>query len=212
MPTSAPSAKRWGVVLCDPDEDGWPESRGCQRSVRNFFFHNVPGPDGSRRFVEEGLTTNVAYAEGRARGAMGIDYGEYRPGKNALLIGNFANEPDTFLTLDNPRKLLFSDAALAVAWRARAGARSSSARFSSITTTMADSTCSPAMAISNRKSPTFRQDRLTLRPRSSTGTPATTSGYRTRDESERRARPVRPLVGRGCAFSISTATAGWTWC
>jgi hypothetical protein len=45
---------------------------------------------------------------------MGIDYGEYRPGKNALLIGNFANEPDTFLTLDNPKKLLFSDAALAV--------------------------------------------------------------------------------------------------
>src|SRR5258707_2466867 len=45
---------------------------------------------------------------------MGIDYGEYPPGKNSLLIGNFANEPDTFLTLDNPRKLLFSDAALSV--------------------------------------------------------------------------------------------------
>ena len=65
-------------------------------SVRNFFFHNVPGPNGIRRFVEVGLTTNVAYAEGRARGAMGIDYGEYRPGKNALLISNFSNEPIPF--------------------------------------------------------------------------------------------------------------------
>jgi hypothetical protein len=109
-----PVGKALGVVICDPDEDGWPDLVVANDTVRNFFFHNVPGPNGSRRYVEEGLSTNVAYAEGRARGAMGIDYGEYRPGKNALLIGNFANEPDTFLTLDNPRKLLFSDAALAV--------------------------------------------------------------------------------------------------
>ncbi len=106
--------KALGVVICDPDGDGWPDIVVANDTVRNFFFHNVAGPDGSRRFVEKGLQTNVAYAEGRARGAMGIDYGEYRPGKNALLIGNFANEPDTFLTLDNPSRLLFSDAALAV--------------------------------------------------------------------------------------------------
>ncbi len=109
-----PVGKSLGVVLCDPDGDGWPDLVVANDSVRNFFFHNVPGPNGGRRFVECGLTTNVAYAEGRARGAMGIDYGEYRPGKNALLIGNFANEPDTFLTLDNSKKLLFSDGALAV--------------------------------------------------------------------------------------------------
>jgi enediyne biosynthesis protein E4 len=106
--------KSLGVVLCDPDQDGWPDLVVANDSVRNFFFHNVPDAAGGRRFVEQGLTTNVAYAEGRARGAMGIDYGEYRPGKNALLICNFANEPATFLTLDNPKKLLFSDAALAV--------------------------------------------------------------------------------------------------
>lgn len=109
-----PVGKSLGVVICDPDEDGWPDLVVANDTVRNFFFHNVPGPDGGRRFVEEGLSTNVAYAEGRARGAMGIDYGEYRPGRNALVIGNFANESDTFLTLDNPKKLLFSDAALAV--------------------------------------------------------------------------------------------------
>ena len=109
-----PVGKSLGVVICDPDDDGWPDIVVANDSVRNFFFHNVPGPNGSRRFVECGLTTNVAYAEGRARGAMGIDYGEYRPGKNALLIGNFANEPNTFLTLDSATRLLFSDAALAV--------------------------------------------------------------------------------------------------
>ncbi len=109
-----PVGKALGVVLCDPDEDGWPDLVVANYTVRNFFFHNVLGPNGSRRFVEEGLSTNVAYAEGRARGAMGVDYGEYRPGKNALLIGNFSNEPSTFLTLDNPSRLLFSDAALAM--------------------------------------------------------------------------------------------------
>ncbi len=109
-----PVGKALGVVVCDPDEDGWPDIVVANDSVGNFFFHNVPGPNGGRRFVEEGLSTNVAYAEGRARGAMGVDYGEYRPGKNALLIGNFSNEPNTFLTLDNPTRRLFSDAALAV--------------------------------------------------------------------------------------------------
>jgi hypothetical protein len=109
-----PVGKALGVVICDPDDDGWPDIVVANDSVRNFFFHNVPGPNGTRRFVEEGMTTNVAYAEGRARGAMGVDYGEYRSGKNALLIGNFANEPNTFLTLDNPSRLLFSDAALAM--------------------------------------------------------------------------------------------------
>jgi hypothetical protein len=106
--------KSLGVIVCDPDDDGWPDLVVANDTVRNFFFHNVADGKGGRRFVEKGLTTNVAYAEGKARGAMGIDWGEYRPGKNALVITNFANEPDTFLTLDNPRRLLFSDAALAI--------------------------------------------------------------------------------------------------
>lgn len=43
---------------------------------------------------------------------MGIDFAEYRPGKCAILIGNFANEPDSFLRLESPKKLLFQDAAI----------------------------------------------------------------------------------------------------
>ena len=48
-------------------------------SVRNFFFHNVPGPNGGG-LVEEGLITNVAYAEGRAPEPW-HRLQEYRPGK-----------------------------------------------------------------------------------------------------------------------------------
>ncbi len=110
-----PIGKSLGVIVCDADEDGWPDIVVANDTVRNFFFHNVSDGKGGRRFEEKGLTANVAYAGGpSARGAMGIDWGEYRPGKNALLIANFANEPDTFLALDNPKKLLFSDTALAV--------------------------------------------------------------------------------------------------
>src|SRR5262249_44173408 len=54
----------------------------------------------------------VAYAEGNARGAMGIDFAEYRPGYCAYVVGNFANEPDTLLRRDKGR-LSFSDVALA---------------------------------------------------------------------------------------------------
>jgi hypothetical protein len=81
--------------------------------VRNFFFHNVARADGTRGFEEIGHRTGVAYAEGGVRGAMGIDWAwDYRPGCNGLLIGNFANEPNTFLCQNDPRdRLLFADVA-----------------------------------------------------------------------------------------------------
>jgi hypothetical protein len=106
--------KSLGVIVCDVDDDGWPDIVVGNDTVRNFFFHNVPGPDGTRRFVEKGHFSGVAYAEGKARGAMGVDWApDYRPGLSALAIGNFANEPDTFLCLEDPRRLQFSDMALA---------------------------------------------------------------------------------------------------
>jgi hypothetical protein len=105
--------KSLGVIVADVDQDGWPDIIVANDTVRNFFFHNVPGPGGTRRFEEVGMLAGVAYAEGKARGAMGIDWSpRYRPDKAALCIGNFANEPNTFLCLDEPRQLLFSDAAL----------------------------------------------------------------------------------------------------
>lgn len=109
---SKPIAKALGVIVADVDEDGWPDFFVANDTVRNFFFHNVPGPNGTRVFEEVGQAAGVAYAEGVARGAMGADYAiDYRPGKHALLIGNFADEPNTFLSLDNNKRLQFSDMA-----------------------------------------------------------------------------------------------------
>jgi hypothetical protein len=102
-----PIGKALGVVTADIDEDGWPDIVVANDTVRNFFFHN----QGDGTFREIGEKSGVAYAEGSARGAMGIDWGEYRPGQYALWIGNFANEPDTLLRLDNAKFRLFSDVA-----------------------------------------------------------------------------------------------------
>jgi hypothetical protein len=107
-----PVGKSLGVVVCDVDEDGWPDVLVANDTVRNFFFHNVPGPDGTRRFEEIGESTGVAYAGRQARGAMGIDWGPgCVQGRNALLIGNFADEPDTFLVQQRPGELQLIDLA-----------------------------------------------------------------------------------------------------
>jgi hypothetical protein len=100
--------KALGVIVCDVDGDGWQDILVANDTVRNFFFHNQR----NGTFRERGEETGIAYAEGSARGAMGIDWGEYRPGHNAVCIGNFAFEPNTLLRLEDPQRLLFSDVAL----------------------------------------------------------------------------------------------------
>ena len=109
-----PVGKSLGVILFDADGDGWPDLLVSNDTVRNFLFHNVPDGKGGRKFEEKGMQSNVAYAEATARGGMGVDQGEYKPGKSAVLVGNFANQPSTFLALNNPKRLLFADAAAAV--------------------------------------------------------------------------------------------------
>lgn len=108
------AGKSLGVVVCDPDGDGWPDIVIANDTVRNFFFRNVPDGKGGRKFEEEGTLSGIAYAtsQAQARGAMGIDWGEYRPGLHALIIANFSNEPNTFLRLDRPRTRLFQDVAV----------------------------------------------------------------------------------------------------
>jgi enediyne biosynthesis protein E4 len=108
-------AKSLGVIACDPDRDGWPDLVVANDTVRNFFFHNVAGPNGERVYQEIAEAAAVAYADGGApRGGMGIDQAEYAPGKQAIVIANFSNEANTFLKLTAEKPLFFTDAAIAV--------------------------------------------------------------------------------------------------
>jgi enediyne biosynthesis protein E4 len=112
-----PVGKSLGVIVCDPDEDGWPDIFVANDTVRNFLFHNQPGPNGTRVFKEKGIFAGIAYAQGNARGAMGIDWAPCYRDKpqrcNGLLITNFADEPNTFLCQDMLKRLEFSDIAKA---------------------------------------------------------------------------------------------------
>jgi hypothetical protein len=106
--------KSLGVIAFDADDDGWPEVVVANDKVRNFFFHNVSDGKGGRRFEEKGMLANVAYPEGKARAGMGVDWGEYRPGHSAIVITNFSNEPNTFLSALRPGSIDFADEAVAV--------------------------------------------------------------------------------------------------
>lgn len=112
-----PVGKSLGVILCDPDHDGWPDLVVANDTVRNFFFHNVPDGKGGRKFVERGKECGIAYAEGSARGAsgaMGIDAGYFRPDTEGIVVANFANEATALFVLYNPKRLMFSDNSNAV--------------------------------------------------------------------------------------------------
>lgn len=107
-----PVGKALGVCVCDPDRDGWPDVVVACDTTRNLFFHNCPAGGDSRRFEEIGLAANVAYAEGRPRGGMGIDAAEILPGSLAVAVVNFSNEPNTLLQLRRASPPAFSDMAV----------------------------------------------------------------------------------------------------
>ncbi|OWK37971.1 hypothetical protein FRUB_07091 [Fimbriiglobus ruber] len=206
-----PGGKSLGVVVCDPDGDGWPDLIVANDTVRNFFFHNVPGPGGSRVFEEIGLTANVAYADGRARGGMGVDAAEVRPGQLAAVVANFTNEPDTLLTLRERSPLMFRETATA---DGLAGASREPMKFGALFFDY-DLDGRPDLFTCNghlepdisRVQPhhTFAQSAQLFR---NTGRP---SGGLFEPVPPDRAGPdlFRPIVGRGCAYLDFDGDGAW---
>ncbi len=106
-----PVGKALGVVVCDPDNDGWPDLVVANDTQRNFFLHNVPDDKGGRRFREEGQVAGLAYADGRPRGGMGIDAGEILPGELAVVVANFSSEPVSLFRRLGTKPIRFADMA-----------------------------------------------------------------------------------------------------
>lgn len=96
-----PVGKSLGVVVCDPDHDGWPDLVVANDTERNFFFHNVKG-----RFEEVGRFAGLAYADGRPRGGMGID-----SANDLIAVANFSNEPNSLFQRQGENPLRFGDIA-----------------------------------------------------------------------------------------------------
>ena len=84
------SSKSLGVTVFDYNNDGWPDLFVANDTQPNKLYRNLQ----NGHFKEEGLTAGVAFGEdGVARGAMGVDAGDYdRSGRSHLIIGNFANQ------------------------------------------------------------------------------------------------------------------------
>jgi hypothetical protein len=84
------SSKSLGVAVLDFNNDGWPDLFVANDTQPNKLYRNLR--DGT--FAEEGVAAGVAFGEdGVARGAMGVDAGDYdRSGRPHLLVGNFSNQ------------------------------------------------------------------------------------------------------------------------
>ncbi len=85
-----PNGKSLGVAVLDYNGDGWPDLFVANDTQPNKLYRNLQ----NGKFKEEGLAAGVAFGEdGVARGAMGVDAGDYdRTGKQHLIVGNFSNQ------------------------------------------------------------------------------------------------------------------------
>ncbi len=165
-----PMAKSLGVAPLDIDGDGLVDLAVANDTVANFLFHNL----GGGKFEEIGTSAGIAYDQlGQARGAMGIDWADFKnDGSLGLAIGNFANEMAALYVTDDPASLLFADLANLYGLARRRSRRSNSGCSSSTTTLTAARTCSSATAISKVTSPSSRPARAIPSPRNCSGIPA----------------------------------------
>ncbi|HEY3129547.1 MAG TPA: CRTAC1 family protein [Acidobacteriota bacterium] len=84
------ASKGLGVCVVDFNRDGWPDLLVANDTQPNKLYQN----NGNGTFAEKGTAAGVAFNEdGVARGAMGVDAGDYDGSGNfSLVIGNFSNE------------------------------------------------------------------------------------------------------------------------
>jgi len=85
-----PTSKALGVAIIDYDQDGWPDLAVANDTERNKLYRN----NHNGTFTEQAVQAGIAFSEdGIARGAMGIDQGDFdHSGYPSLAIGNFSNQ------------------------------------------------------------------------------------------------------------------------
>ena len=84
------TAKGLGLAVLDYDGDGWDDVFVANDTQPNFLYRS----EGDGSFSRQGVLSGVAFdMAGHARGAMGVDAGDFeRTGRPGLVVGNFSNE------------------------------------------------------------------------------------------------------------------------
>ena len=79
-----------GVIVCDPNKDGWPDLMVANDLRPNFFFVNQK----NGTFTEEAAKTGLAMGpENKPRGGMGIDDADIdHSGDDSIAVGHFNAE------------------------------------------------------------------------------------------------------------------------